>query len=204
MADANGEKKKTTRKNLGLGTISLLTQYLKQPLLSSFFIHSHVAVKGRLSLFSFHRASIFHGINANVLPTMNNEDRKEQNESNQIDATEPAPTSPRRWHPSCLSIVVIQRRRCRSAGVSQWRCKHFGVMSIPLGIRPRKKNLCGFLRSCVLPVPKKQTLKIYTKAPTQCILSLYLYYNKDVTFSYYCTWYLLLFCGQNTIFVVAI
>lgn len=123
MADANGEKKKNNTKNLAdkkTGTISLLTQYLKQPLLSSFFIHSHVAVKGRLSLFSFHRASIFHGINANALPTMNNEDRKEQNESNQIDATEPAPTSPRRWHPSCLSIVVIQRRRCRSAGVSQW------------------------------------------------------------------------------------
>lgn len=117
------KKKKNNTKNLAdkkTGTISLLTQYLKQPLLSSFFIHSHVAVKGRLSLFSFHRASIFHGINANALPTMNNEDRKEQNESNQIDATEPAPTSPRRWHPSCLSIVVIQRRRCRSAGVSQW------------------------------------------------------------------------------------
>lgn len=152
------KKKNNNTKNLAdkkTGTISLLTQYLKQPLLSSFFIHSHVAVKGRLSLFSFHRASIFHGINANALPTMNNEDRKEQNESNQIDATEPAPTSPRRWHPSCLSIVVIQRRRCRSAGVSQWSCKHFGIMSIPLGIRPRKKSLCSFLRSCVLPVPKK-------------------------------------------------
>lgn len=148
MADANGEKKKKTTQKIWLtkktGTISLLTQYLKQPLLSSFFIHSHVAVKGRLSLFSFHRASIFHGINANALPTMNNEDRKEQNESNQIDATEPAPTSPRRWHPSCLSIVVIQRRRCRSAGVSQWRCKHFGIMSIPLGIRPRKRACVAF------------------------------------------------------------
>lgn len=147
MADVNGEKKKTTQKiwlTKKTGTISLLTQYLKQPLLSSFFIHSHVAVKGRLSLFSFHRASIFHGINANALPTMNNEDRKEQNESNQIDATEPAPTSPRRWHPSCLSIVVIQRRRCRSAGVSQWRCKHFGIMSIPLGIRPRKRACVAF------------------------------------------------------------
>lgn len=142
------EKKKKPTQKIWLtkktGTISLLTQYLKQPLLSSFFIHSHVAVKGRLSLFSFHRASIFHGINANALPTMNNEDRKEQNESNQIDATEPAPTSPRRWHPSCLSIVVIQRRRCRSAGVSQWRCKHFGIMSIPLGIRPRKRACVAF------------------------------------------------------------
>lgn len=97
------------------------------------------------------------------------------------------------------STQTLWECRCESVALQAfWYHEH------TTGYQAKKKSLCGFLRSCVLPVPKKQTLNIYTKAPTQCILSLYLYYNKDVTFSYYCTWYLLLFCGQNTIFVVAI